>query len=98
MQQQVKLLDSAAYWYAGPSFTTNFIFIIGLGNPAEYNWTNQLSENLLPLTANAKIGMLTGLAFFYLFIIWINKKAARKDVQPILKNIDALQQQLNNSN
>ena len=96
LQQQVKLLDSAAYWYAGPSFITNFIFIIGLGNPADYNWSNQLAENLLPLTVNAKIITLMGLAFFYLFVVWINKRAARKDVQPILKNIDVIQQQIKN--
>ncbi len=98
LQQQVKLLDSAAYWYAGPSFITNFIFIIGLKNPADYNWTNQLAENVLPLTVNAKIFTLIGLTLFYLFIIWINKRAANKDVQPILKNIEVIQQQLNNSN
>jgi len=96
LQQQVKLLDSAAYWYAAPSFITNFIFIIGLGNPADYNWSNQLAENLLPLTVNAKIITLMGLAFFYLFVVWINKRAARKDVQPILKNIDVIQQQIKN--
>ncbi|HHE64772.1 MAG TPA: hypothetical protein ENL09_02000 [Bacteroidetes bacterium] len=96
LQQQVKLLGSAAYWYATPSFITNFIFIIGLGNPADYNWSNQLAENLLPLTVNAKIITLMGLAFFYLFVVWINKRAARKDVQPILKNIDVIQQQIKN--
>jgi len=94
LQQQVKLLDSAAYWYAGPSFITNFIFIIGLGNPTDYNWSNQLAESLLPLTVNAKTITLIGLAFFHLFIIWINKMAARKGVQPILKSIDAIQQQI----
>jgi len=96
LQQQVKLLGSAAYWYATPSFITNFIFIIGLGNPADYNWSNQLAKNLLPLTVNAKIITLMGLAFFYLFVVWINKRAARKDVQPILKNIDVIQQQIKN--
>jgi Ca2+/Na+ antiporter len=98
LQQQEKLLYSAAYWYAGPSFITNFIFIIGLENPADYNWKNLLAENLLPLTATDKTCILIGLAFFYLFSIWINRRAARKDVQPILKNIEVIQQQLNNSN
>jgi len=98
LQHQLKLLDSAAYWYASPAFITNFIFIIGLENPADYNWTNQLAENLLPLTINAKIGTLIGLGFFYLLVIWVHKRAARKDLQPILKNIEVIQQQLNNSN
>ena len=98
MQHQQKLLNSAGYWYAGPSFITNFIFIIGLRNPADYNWTNQIAENLLPLTVNAKVGTIIGLGIFYLLVIWVHKIAAKKDVQPILKNIEVIQQQLNNSN
>lgn len=98
LEQQVKLLNSAAYWYAGFSFITNFIFIIGLRNPVDYNWRNQLAEMLLPLTATTKIGTLIGLAFFYLFIAWINKIAVKKELQPILKNIAVIQQQLNNAN
>ena len=98
LQQQLKLLNSAGYWYAGPSFITNFIFIIGLRNPADYNWTNQIAENLLPLTVNAKVGTIIGLGIFYLLVIWVHKIAAKKDVQPILKNIEVIQQQLNNSN
>lgn len=96
LQQQVKLLNSAAYWYAGSSFITNLIFIIGLGNPVDYNWENELAENVLPLTTTSKIVALVGLVFFYLFITWINKKAAKKELQPILKNIDAIQKLIKN--
>jgi len=96
MQHQQKLLNSAGYWYAGPSFITNFIFIIGLRNPADYNWTNQIAENLLPLTVNAKVGTIIGLGIFYLLVIWVHKIAAKKDVQPILKNIEDIQQQIKN--
>ena len=95
MQHQLKLLSSAGYWYAGPSFITNFIFIVGLGNPADYNWTNSIAENLLPLTFNAKLGTIIGLSFCYLLIIWVHKITAKKEVQPILKNIEIIQQQLN---
>lgn len=96
LQQQVKLLNSAAYWYAGSSFITNLIFIIGLGNPVDYNWENQLAANVLPLTTTSKIVALVGLVFFYLFIAWINKRAAKKELQPILKNIDAIQKLIEN--
>ena len=96
LQQQLKLLNSAGYWYAGPSFITNFIFIIGLRNPADYNWTNQIAENLLPLTVNAKVGTIIGLGIFYLLVIWVHKIAAKKDVHPILKSIEAIQQQIKN--
>ncbi len=94
LQQQPKLLKSAAYWYAGPAFITNFIFIIGLENPADYNWTNQLAENLLPLTIKAKIGTLIGLGFFYLLVIWAHKRAAIREVKPLLEKIKTIQQQL----
>lgn len=96
LQQQVKLLNSAAYWYAGSSFITNLIFIIGLGNPVDYNWENQLAVSVLPLTTTFKIVTLVGLVFFYLFIAWINKRAAKKELQPILKNIDAIEKQIKN--
>ncbi len=94
LQQQPKLLKSAAYWYAGPAFITNFIFIIGLENPADYNWTNQLAENLLPLTIKAKIGTLIGLGFFYLLVIWAHKRAVIREVKPLLEKIKTIQQQL----
>jgi len=96
LQQQVKLLDSVVYWYAGPSFITNAIFIFGLGNPVDYNWNNKLTDFFLPLTIHDKIGMLIGLSFFYLFVVWVNKRGARKGVQPILKNIEAIQQKIKN--
>ena len=98
LQQQVKLLNSAAYWYAGSSFITNFIFIIGLGNPTDYNWKNQLAENIFPLTINTKVSLLIGLAVFYLFIAWLNKRAVKKEVKPILNNIEVIELQINNSN
>ena len=96
LQQQLKLLNSAAYWYAAPSLITNFIFIIGLRNPADYNWTNQIAESLLPLSVNAKAGTLIGLGIFYLLVVWVHKIAAKKDVHPILKSIEAIQQQIKN--
>jgi len=94
MQQQANLLDSAAYWYALPSFITNLIFIIGLGNPTDYNWTNSIVNSMLPLSINFKIFTLIGLTFFYGFTIWINKRAANKEVKPLLENIKTIKKQL----
>jgi len=98
MQHQADLLGSVAYWYAIPPFIINCIFLIGLGNPADYNWTNVLVDNVLPLTVNLKIGTIIGLAFFYAFIIWINKRAAALEIKPILESIKIIQAQLENEN
>lgn len=91
MRYQAALLDSVAYWYAIPPFIINCIFVLGLGNPAEYNWTNSVAESILPLSMNLKTGTITGLAFFYALIIWLNKRAALRDVKPILEKIKIIQ-------
>lgn len=96
MQQQAKLLGTAAYWYSIPSFVINFIFILGLGNPANYEWTNSIAVSVLPLSTYMKIIILTGLAFFYGFTIWIHKRAVTRVIKPLLENIKAVQQQLKN--
>lgn len=94
MVQQAKLLDSALYWYAIPPFIMNFIFILGLENPTDYNWTNSIAESLLPLTSNLKTITIIGLALFYAFTFWVNKRALNKDVNPMIKSIDKMQQQI----
>jgi hypothetical protein len=96
MLQQSSLLDSALYWYAIPPFIMNFIFILGLENPIDYNWTNSVAESLLPLTSNFKIITLICLALFYAFIFWINKRALNKDVKPTIESIEKMQQQIKN--
>ena len=94
MQQQAVLLGSSAYWYSIPPFIINFIFIVGLKDPFDFHWTNSIAESILPLTVNLKTGTLIGLAFFYAFIIWINKRVVTKDINPLLKNIKTMQQQI----
>lgn len=96
MLQQSNLLGSTLYWYAIPPFIMNFIFILGLENPIDYNWTNSVAESLLPLTFNFKIVTLIGLALFYAFTYWINKRALNKGVKPTLESIEKMQQQIKN--
>ena len=97
LQQQVKLLNSAAYWYAGFSFITNIIFIIGLEDPTDHKWSNLLANNVLPLSNNVKLTTIFGLSLFYLFVAYINRRAANKELQPIINNIENIQNQLNTS-
>lgn len=94
MLQQSSLLDSTLYWYAIPPFIMNFMFILGLENPVDYNWTNSFIERILPLSTNLKVVTLIGLALFYAFTFWVNKRALNKVVIPTLKSIDRMQQQI----
>lgn len=90
MQTQVRLLTSSAYWYAIPPFIINFVFIVGLGNPTDHDWTNSIAENILPLSTYSKIGTLVGLTFFYSFIVWLNRRVVTKEINPLLENIDSM--------
>ncbi len=94
MLQQFRLLNSALYWYAIPPFIMNFIFILGLENPIDYNWTNSVAESLLPISTNFKTITLIGLSLFYAFTFWMSKRALNKDVKPTIETIEKMQQQI----
>ena len=96
MKLQLDLLDSATYWYTIPPFIINLIFIFGLENPSDYNWTNRIAENILPLSMNLKIGTIIGLAMFYALTFWLNKRAIIKEIKPLLNNIKTVEQQIKN--
>jgi hypothetical protein len=96
MKLQLDLLDSATYWYTIPPFIINLIFIFGLENPSDYNWTNSIAENILPLSMNLKIGTIIGLAMFYALTFWLNKRAIIREIKPLLNNIETVEQQIKN--
>ena len=96
MKLQLDLLDSATYWYTIPPFIINLIFIFGLENPSDYNWTNSIAENILPLSMNLKIGTIIGLAMFYALTFWLNKRAIIREIKPLLNNIKTVEQQIKN--
>jgi hypothetical protein len=94
MSQQARLLDTAACWYSIPPFIINILFVMGLGNPVKYGWSNIIVDKVLPLSPNIKIFILVGLAIFYGFTIWINKRAVKKNLKPVIKEIERIQHQL----
>ena len=95
MIKQADLMDSALFWYAIPPFIMNFLFIIGLEDPMEYNWNNSLAQSYLPLDNQVKMITLIGLALLYIFIFWRNKKALNKTVKPVIESIEEMQEQIN---
>jgi len=94
MIEQARLLDTVLYWYILPPFILNIIFIMGLGNPMEYSWSNTTANQLLPLTITYKIAYLIFIAVIYSGILWLNKRAVKKGINPVIKDIERVQQQL----
>ncbi len=93
MEQEAKLLNTVLYWYILPPFVAQIIFLFGIGDPSTIGWDSPLME-YLPLTMADKLRFLGFVALFNLFIVWLNKRAVRKEIKPIIEEIDRLQQQL----
>lgn len=93
MEQEARLLNTVLYWYVLPPFLANIVFIIGIGDPILSGWDSNLA-NYLPTNLEDKLRMIGFLALFNVFIVWLNKRAVRKTIKPIIEDIDRLQKQL----
>jgi hypothetical protein len=93
MVQEAKLLNSVLYWYVLPPFILNIIFILGIGNPLDYNWSSWAMD-VLPVELNDKVRLLTLIGLFNVFVVWLNKRAVKKSITPIIKEIETVQSQL----
>ena len=93
MQQEAKLLNTILYWYVLPPLFANILFIIGFGNPADYNWAPLIvreASEFLPIALNMKIIYVASSVLFNVFVIWINKRAVRKNLNPVIKDINIM--------
>ena len=91
--KQKKLLDQALYWYVLPPYLMNILFIIGLGDPEAYNWSSNLVE-YLPFLFIEKLRLIIFLTIFYAWIVWLNRRAAKKAFPPVIADIEKVQRQL----
>lgn len=91
LKGQSHMLDTAVYWYVLPPFVMNVIFFLGAGNPSE--WDNFFAS-ALPEGIIEKVVILSLLAVFYAYIAWINKKASRDHYEPLIREIEHTQAEL----
>jgi hypothetical protein len=95
MTQQVKLLDTVLYWYILPPYIGNIIFIFGLSDPSEYEWSNIVLDVYLPLSMPYKIAYLVSGAIVSGVILWLNKSIVKKTLKPLIDETEEVQLQLN---
>ena len=106
LQKEANLLNTVLYWYVLPPLFANLLFILGFGDPAAYDWHPFIIEKLLegnmlyilPISIKMKMVYITGSLLFNVFVIWINKRAVRKGINPIIKDIERMQAQLESDN
>jgi cbb3-type cytochrome oxidase subunit 3 len=93
MMDQHRLLDTVLYWYVLPPFLLNMLFVWTLGYPSDITWTSGLAGHL-PLETGDKLRFTIFLALFNVFIVWLNKRAVKKSLNPLIAEIEKIQQQL----
>jgi len=97
LTEQSKLLDNVFYWYVLPPFIMNIVFIIGLGDPSEINWTSSLTE-YLPITINEKFKTILTLVIIHGLVVLLNKSDVRINFKPVIQDIEKMQEQLKKEN
>lgn len=91
LMQQEYLLRSVLYWYILPPFICNVLFFAGIGDTTPYD---SFILNQLPESTSSKIGILIFTSIFYAYIVWMNRRAAKENFLPVIKDIEKLQGQL----
>jgi len=84
MLNRHKLLDTVIYWVSIPAFIANALLIWGISKSAQsLSILEQLSTKW-----ELKLLMTFSLALLFGYVGWMNKKAARVNWQPLIKQID----------
>lgn len=96
LMQQARLLDTVLYWYVLPPFLMNILFILGLGGPDESGSTASVAK-IFSFSPIGKISTIVGLAIFYAFVVWLNKRAVKKTLRPAIEDIDRVLHQLDSA-
>lgn len=91
LQKQADLLRSVLYWYILPPFIINAIFLFGIGDLS--TWDSFFAE-ILPATFAEKLACLGFAGAIYAYILWMNRKAAKVNIQPLIDDIEKIQAQL----
>ncbi|MDW3197587.1 MAG: hypothetical protein R8G66_34795 [Cytophagales bacterium] len=92
LQGQKKLLSTVWYWYVLPPFLSNAILFIGMGDPGEYDWTPTIFSP--PYSIGQLLLILGFLVLIYGYIIWLNLKAVRVNIQPAIQEVEQMQRQM----
>ena len=93
LKAQAQMLNSVLYWYVLPPFLLNVLFLVGLGDPGAYEWSTFL-QDILPFELNEKLSFILVASLFYAFVVWLNRRAVRKELEPVIAEIQQLEQQL----
>lgn len=92
--EQKKMLETVLYWYLAPFFIGTTLFVLGLEIPEGQGWDGLevfWRINLLHLIKAFMVLILIAISYF---IYWLNKRAVKKQLQPLLENLETIENEL----
>ncbi len=95
LKQEAQLLNNVLYWYVLPPFLMNVLFVMGLGSPADLTESSRFLD-FLPFEFYEKLRFLLLIAVFSVFVVWMNKRAVKKNFIPLIAKIERLEAELEN--
>ena len=88
MINQAKLLDTMFYWMFLPFFVSYMIFVWSASNLEAYD--NGLIGLLILTKPKAKIAVTLFLVLYGVYVMRLNKRAAKENWSPLIKQIDII--------
>lgn len=93
MMNQEKLLNTVFYWMLLPMYTGYLVVVWGLWDAQAYDLSPIISF-IFPENLEGKIIFTIIMASFTAYLTWMNKKAARVNWKPLIKQINTILEQL----
>lgn len=97
LQKQFELISTVLYWYLLPAFVFFCLTIYGFGDPADYGWDNWLAVNVFPFSLAAKWANVGVCIVLYAVIYRSNINSSRKNLTPLIEEIERVEEQLDQS-
>ena len=88
---QSKMLKSVVYWYALPPFLMNLLLFLGAGDPDSADF---FLSGIIPGSLVEKVIIVVFLGLFYGYIAWMNYSTAKKNLDPLVEQIEQTQREL----
>ena len=85
------MLKSVVYWYALPPFLMNLLLFLGAGDPDSADF---FLSGIIPGSLVEKVIIVVFLGLFYGYIAWMNYSTAKKNLDPLVEQIEQTQREL----
>lgn len=90
------LINNVFYWYLLPPFIGQLLMLIGLNVHRDVLWKNRFLQDFLSTNISSHVIYIVFLILIYSWIYRLNKKAIRKDIQPVITDIEKIEDHINN--